>query len=60
MDIKEFAEIIKEQLEARTGLEVRAVEVTKNNSVTLHGINIMETGSNILFRRVWKWFGSDT
>lgn len=48
MDIKEFAEIIKERLEERTGLEVRLVEVTKNNSVTYHGINIIVPDTNIL------------
>ncbi len=48
MDIKEFAEIIKERLEERTGLEVRLVEVTKNNSVILHGINIIVPDTNIL------------
>lgn len=48
MDIKEFSEIIKERLEERTGLEVRLVEVTKNNSVILHGINIIVPDCNIL------------
>lgn len=48
MDIKEFTEIIKERLEERTGLEVRLVEVTKNNSVTYHGINIIVPDTNIL------------
>lgn len=48
MDIKEFAEIIKKRLEERTGLEVRLVEVTKNNSVTLHGINIIVAESSIV------------
>ena len=48
MDIKKFSEIIKERLEERTGLEVRLVEVTKNNSVTYHGINIIVPGTNIL------------
>ncbi|MGN0366994.1 MAG: DUF5688 family protein [Suilimivivens sp.] len=48
MNIKEFAEIIKERLEERTGLEVRVVEVVKNNSITLHGINIMVSDSNMI------------
>lgn len=48
MDIKEFAAIIKERLEERTGLEVRLVEVTKNNSVTYHGINIIVPDTNIM------------
>ena len=47
MDIKEFAEIIKERLEERTGLEVRLAEVTKNNSVTFHGISIIVPEVNI-------------
>ena len=48
MDIKEFSEIIKERLEERTGLEVRLVEVKKNNSVIFHGINIIVPETNIL------------
>lgn len=48
MDIKEFAEIIKERLEERTGFEVRIGEVTKNNSVTFHGINIIVPDCNVL------------
>lgn len=48
MGIKEFAEIIKERLEERTGLEVRLVGVTKNNYVTYHGINIIVPDCNIL------------
>lgn len=47
MEIKVFTEIIREELEKRTGLEVRAQEVRKNNNVILHGINIMEKDSNI-------------
>lgn len=48
MNIKEFAEIIKERLEERTGLEVRLAEVKKNNSVIFHGINIIVPETNIL------------
>lgn len=48
MDIKEFAQIIKERLEERTGFEVRIGEVTKNNSVTFHGINIIVPDCNVL------------
>lgn len=47
MNINEFAEIIKERLEERTGLEVRLAEVIKNNSVTLHGISIIVPEINI-------------
>ncbi len=47
MEIKVFTEIIREELEKRTGLEVKAQEVRKNNNVILHGINIMEKDSNI-------------
>lgn len=47
MEIKVFTEIIREELEKRIGLEVRAQEVRKNNNVILHGINITEKDSNI-------------
>lgn len=47
MEIKEFMEVIREELEKKTGLEVRSQEVRKNNNVILHGINIMEKDSNI-------------
>ena len=47
MEIKVFTEIIREELEKRTGLEVRAQEVRKNNNVILHGINIIKKDSNI-------------
>lgn len=42
MEIKVFTEIIKEELEKRTGLEVRVQEVIKNNNIILHGICITE------------------
>ncbi|MBQ8327977.1 MAG: hypothetical protein IJX86_13020 [Lachnospiraceae bacterium] len=47
MEIKEFMEVIREELEKKTGLEVRSQEVRKNNNVILHGINIMDKDSNI-------------
>ena len=48
MNIKEFSEKVRDRLEERTGLEVRTVEVIKNNSITLHGINIMVPESNMI------------
>lgn len=48
MEIKEFTEKVRERLEERTGLEVRTAEVVKNNSITLHGINIMVPESNMI------------
>lgn len=47
MEIKQFAEIIREELERRTDLEVRVQEVRKNNNVTLNGISIKEPDCNI-------------
>ena len=47
MEIKVFTEIIREELEKRTGLEVRVQEVIKNNNIILHGICITEPGCNI-------------
>lgn len=47
MEIKVFTEVIREEMEKRTGLEVRSQEVRKNNNVIVHGINIMERDSNI-------------
>ena len=48
MEIKEFAEIIRERMEERTGLEVRFQEVPKNNGVMFHGLNIMKPGCNVI------------
>ena len=48
MEIKEFSEVIKKELEERTGNEVRIQKVTKNNGVVLHGVNIMKPGTNVL------------
>lgn len=48
MEIKEFAEIIREELEVRTGLAVTTNEARKNNNIVLHGICITEPGSNVM------------
>jgi len=47
MEIREFAEITREEMERRTDCEVRVQAVKKNNNVTLHGISIKEPGCNI-------------
>lgn len=47
MSIEEFVESVREEVERQTGKEVRIHEVTKNNGVVLHGINIIEPGINI-------------
>ena len=47
MEIREFAEIIREELEKKTDLEVTIQGVRKNNNVILHGISIKEPSSNI-------------
>ena len=47
MEIREFAEIIREEMERKTGLEVRVQRVPKNNNVVLHGLNIIELESNM-------------
>ena len=47
MEIKQFGEIIREEMERRVGMEVRIQQVPKNNGVILHGLNIVEPESNI-------------
>ena len=47
MNINEFAEKVKRELEVRTGKEVIFNEVLKNNGVVLHGITFVEKGRNV-------------
>lgn len=47
MEIKEFAEIVKDKLEKKTGLEIKFQKVLKNNGVTLNGICVSLPDSNI-------------
>lgn len=46
MKIKEFAEIIRTELES-TGRDVKVHEVPKSNNVVLHGISIRRPGRSI-------------
>ena len=47
MEIREFSEIIRGELEKRTGYEVEFKEVTKNNGTVMHGICITEPGCSV-------------
>lgn len=47
MEIKSFAELIREEVKRRTDREVRIQKVTKNNGLVLQGITIMQSGCNI-------------
>lgn len=48
MEIKEFAESVRAELERITRREVTIHEVTKNNGVIMHGINIIEPDINVI------------
>lgn len=47
MEIKEFAEVIREEVARKTGSEVRVQQVMKNNNVKLYGLTILEEGCNV-------------
>lgn len=47
MEIKEFAEVIREEVERTIGKAVRVQQVTKNNGVKLYGLIVSEEGCNV-------------
>lgn len=47
MEIKEFAEVIREEVARRTDCEVGVQQIMKNNGVKLYGLTILEEGCNI-------------
>lgn len=47
MEKTEFAQLLKNEVESKTGKEVRLTKVLKNNDVTLTGISIIYPDSNV-------------
>lgn len=48
MEKTEFAQLLKNEVESKTGKEVRLTKVLKNNDVTLTGISIICPDSNVI------------